>query len=77
MARMKFKLNYSGVGRLLRSPDMKRVIESYADAMKKRAGDGYDVRYGKNRVTAFVETGTESAAQDNMENNTLLKAVRK
>ena len=77
MARTKFKLNYRGVGRILKSPEMKQVIETYAEGMKKRAGDGYDVRYGKSRVTAFVETGTDAAAQDNMENNTLLKAVRK
>lgn len=77
MAKMKFKLNYSGVGRLLKSPAMRSVIESKAAAAQERAGDGYSVRYGKTRVVAFVEAATDEAVQDNLDNNTLLKAVRK
>jgi len=77
MAKMKFELNHAGVVQLLKSPEMQSVIESEANGMSNRAGDGYQVRYGRDRVVAFVETGTDAAAQDNMDNNTLLKAVRK
>ena len=77
MAKMKFQLNYSGVGRLLKSPEMRNAIESEAAEMRDRAGDGYDVKYGRTRVVAFVETATDEAVQDNLDNNTLLKAVRK
>ena len=77
MAKTKFELNYAGVGELLKSPEMRSVIESYAAEASHRAGEGYNVKYGSNRVVAFVETGTDAAAQDNLDNNTLLKAVRK
>lgn len=77
MAKMKFQLNYAGVGRLLKSNSMRSVIESRASGMQARAGDGYTVRYGRNRVVAFVEPETEEAKRDNLDNNTLLKAVRR
>ena len=75
-SKMKFQLNRKGVRDLMRSPEMKEVIESHARAMQGRAGDGYTVRYGKSRTVAFVETGSDGAAQDNLDNNTLLKAVK-
>ena len=77
MAKMKFELNRAGVSRLLKSPEMRSVIEANAASVQKNAGDEYVVKYGKNRVVAFVETGSDEAAQDNLDNNTLLKAVRK
>ena len=77
MAKMKFELNSAGVVQLLKSAEMRGVIESEANGMSNRAGEGYVVRYGRDRVVAFVETGTDAAAQDNLDNNTLLKAVRK
>ena len=72
----KFELNREGVRELLMSREMRGVVESYANGMSKRAGDGYNVRYGRNRVVAFVEPDTDEAKQDNLDNNTLLKAVR-
>ena len=77
MAKMKFELNSAGVVQLLKSAEMRGVIESEANGMSNRAGEGYVVRYGRDRVVAFVETGTDAAVQDNLDNNTLLKAVRK
>lgn len=72
--KLKFKLNYAGVGQLLKSKEMQDVLKSYADEIGARAGDGYDVYVGRTR--ANVSVMTEEAAQDNLENNTLLKAVR-
>ena len=45
--------------------------------MAARAGDGYatDVYQAGSRVIASVYTETEEAMKDNLENNTLLKAV--
>jgi len=77
MSRVRFELNRSGVGRLLKSPEMRSAVETNAAGIQKNAGDGYTVKYGRTRVVAFVETDTEEAAQDNLDNNTLLKAVRK
>ena len=76
MSKMQFKLNPEGVGQLLKSPEMVSVLESYADGIAARAGEGYSVHVGPTRVNVSVRTATDEAAQDNLDNNTLLKAVR-
>lgn len=56
MAKNKFKLNYSGVGQLLKSTEMQNVLTEKATAIKNRAGEGYgqDVYVGKSRANAMV-----------------------
>jgi hypothetical protein len=73
----KFKLNRKGVRELLQSQEAMNVVTSYAYSIKDRAGDGYEVTYmvGKTRVNASVAAMTEEARKDNLENNTLLRAV--
>ena len=74
----KFKLNRAGVGELLKSSEMGAVCKEYADVIQSRCGnEGYEsnVMVGKNRVRASVYAGTVEARRDNLENNTLLKAV--
>jgi len=72
--KFKFKLNYAGVGQLLKSYEMQNVLKSYADDISARAGDGYDVFVGRSR--ANVSVVTDQAAQENLDGNILLKAVR-
>ena len=78
MAKMKFKLNYSGVGQLLKSAEMQKVLEEKATGIRNRAGEGYkqDTYVGKTRANAMVYADSYAAKRDNMKNNTLLKAVR-
>ena len=78
MAKNKFKLNYSGVGQLLKSTEMQNVLTEKATAIKNRAGEGYgqDVYVGKSRANTMVYADSYKAKKDNMKNNTLLKAVR-
>ena len=78
MAKMKFKLNYDGVGQLLKSAEMQGVLEEKATGIKNRAGEGYaqDVYVGKTRANAMVYADSFKAKRDNKKNNTLLKAVR-
>lgn len=76
MSKMKFELNYAGVGKLLKSQEMVSVLEGYANGIAARAGDGYSVYIGPNRANVSVETTTDEAYQDAMENNTLLKSLR-
>lgn len=59
---------------------MLKLMESYANQVKTNAGvvgKGYTLnRYvGRNRVNVSVGTQTKKAIQDNLDNNTLLKAV--
>lgn len=78
MSKSKFKLNHSGVGQLLKSPEMQSVLSEKATAIRNSCGDGYeqDVFVGKTRANAMVSAATFEAKKDNMENNTILKAVR-
>ena len=78
MAKSKFKLNYAGVGQLMKSAEMQNVLEEKATAIKNRCGDGYgqDVYVGKSRDNAMVFADSSAAKRDNMKNNTILKAVR-
>lgn len=74
-----FKLDKAGVRELLRSPQMMAVCKEHAQAVQGRCGDGYEVttHTGKNRVNASVHAATVEARRDNLDNNTLEKAVRK
>ena len=78
MAKNTFKLNHKGVGELMKSKEMQIVLNEHATNIKNRCGDGYeqDMYIGKSRANAMVTATTFEAKKDNMDNNTLLKAVR-
>ena len=78
MADVRIELNSDGVKALLKSAEMKQICKEHAEAIAKRAGDGYEVDTytGRTRVNAQVTAVTNKAKRDNMKNNTLLKAVR-
>lgn len=78
MADIQVELNREGVRELLRSPGMGGICRGHALAIAKRAGTGYSVSVytGPNRVNASVMTETVEAARENLESNTLLKAVK-
>lgn len=76
MSSFKFELNKEGIAELMKGPEMQAVLIANAHEIKNRAGDGYDVHVGPTRANVSVRTGTDKAAQDNLDNNTLLKAVR-
>jgi hypothetical protein len=75
MAKVKFKRNYAGVGELLHSKEMEGALMSYASTAAGRAGEGYKAKQMGTRV--IVVADTDEAEQDNYDNNTLLKKVRK
>ena len=74
---IKVELNHEAVGEMLKSSEMQELIKSYADEIAKRAGEGYasDTYSAGSRVIASAYTETEEAMEDNLENNTLLKAM--
>lgn len=78
MSNVKFKLDKAGVRQLLQSSEMASVCKGYADGIRSRCGDGYEVSTytGKTRVNASVFAATPDARRDNAQNNTLLKARR-
>ena len=75
--RYKVELNSAGVVELLKSAEMAAICKGYADGIAMRAGTGYTVSTytGRTRVNASVRCATDEAWRDNLENNTLIKAV--
>lgn len=71
-------LNRSGVRELLKSEEMMQICKGYADNALGRLGDGYEVtcHIGKNRVNAEVKAVSFGARKENLENNSILKALR-
>lgn len=78
MAKVKIELNREGVREMLRSQEMKAICEEHANNALGRLGPGYTVTTmtGKNRVNASVYAESYAAKRENMENNTILKALR-
>lgn len=78
MAEYKFKLNRSGVRALLRSQEMKAMLKSKADAAAQACGDGYESgSYTMpTRAVARVSAVSVQAKQENLGNNTILKALK-
>jgi len=78
MNNLKFKLNWRGVSKLLRSQKAADVCGEFAKNIQQRCGDGYEVTLhpaGKTRSNASVYAKTLEAKKDNFENNTLEKAL--
>lgn len=73
---VEFKLNRSGVRELLRGEAMQNVLMEYAQHVADAAGDGYDAYVGPNRANVSVRIMTDAAYQDNLDNNTMEKALR-
>ncbi len=77
MSKLKIELNYAGVGQLLRSEEIKAFLKEQAVSRAESLGEGYatDTYQAGTRVIASIFTESAEAAKDNMENNSLLKAV--
>lgn len=78
MAKVTVKLNSSGVKEMLKSSEMLKICEEYANNALGRLGSGYKVTtmVGKNRVNAEISAATYKAKKDNAKNNTILKALK-
>ena len=77
MAKMTIKLNSDGVRELLRSDEVKGFISEKANEISGRCGEGYatDTKLMSTRVIASVYTEDPKAMKDNLDNNTLLRAM--
>lgn len=75
---LKLTLNRAGVRKLMKSPEMLEICKELAYTAQNRLGDGYEVTYrtGKTRVNASISAKTYQARKKNLEENTILKALR-
>lgn len=74
-------LDREAVRQLMLSDEMLEICKEFAEDIRQKTGspDGYIVTgfKGKTRCNASVITIEDSARLDNLENNTLIKAVSK
>lgn len=77
MNRVKVKLNYAGVGSILKSGATADMCRQHAYAISGRAGQGYigTTWMGDTRVIGSVQTETFRAMRDNSKHQTLLRAL--
>lgn len=73
----KFELNTKGVRELLKDPKTAAVCTQYGSQVLNRAGAGYTMesRYYPERSGVAIFPETYEANKDNLEHNTLLKAL--
>lgn len=78
MSKVEIKLNSAGIQELLKSSEVMSECKKYADNAVQSLGDGYEVStyVGKTRVNASVRATTYEARKENMDNNSILKAVQ-
>ena len=74
------ELEGAGIEQLLKSEEMQKALTNTAEQIRDRAGEGYEVGAAEEKVLstraiATVYARTRAAKQDNLENNTLLKAA--
>lgn len=77
MAKVKVELNRAGVSGLMKSAEMLGYCTSLANNAAGSLGEGYEVSpyTGRTRVNVSIAAVTRKAQKDNLENNSLLKAV--
>ena len=81
MSKYKIVLDYDGVGNLLKSDDMEKWLQDFADE-KVNSINHDDIKYvaktsvGTKRARVEIFTANWQAYDDNKENNTLLKVLR-
>lgn len=78
MSKIKVELDYAGIGQLMRSEGMAEAVSQKAAEIAARAGNDYAYRVHNTgqRQAANVYPDSLEAWRDNLENNTLLKALR-
>lgn len=78
MSKVEFELNLAGLNELMKSSEMQSTLNDVAAQIQARAGAGYAVESAHPIsfiAIASVYAGTKEAKQDNLKNNTLLKAM--
>lgn len=72
-----FEFEGDNVVELLTSQEMQAILAGYGKAVQTRAGSGYvgEAKVYKKRAAYNVSAETVRAKRDNLNNNTLLKAL--
>ncbi len=74
MSKLRVELNRAAC-ELMRSPEMRAIVEQHARAEQKKAGGDYDVYIAQTRAVAMVFLPPAEAEADNLKNNTLFEGA--
>lgn len=79
MSNYQFELNREGVKQLMKSAEMKAVLDETAHHIAQSAEGEYkvDTMTGRTRANAEVSCADAKTYYENLRNNTLLKAMSK
>ena len=77
MGNVKVKLNLKGINEVMKSPEILSAVEAAGQAVANAAGADYTTRSGLINYIAYcnVYPDSKEAAQENFEDNTVIKAV--
>lgn len=77
MAKVDIELNSAGIKALLKGAETEKMLSEKASQIARRAGSGYgsDTKQMSGRVIASAFAETQDARAENMDDNTLLKAL--
>lgn len=77
-SKIRIVLNSPNIRKYLLTPEVRGMVLSRAEQIAKQCGEGYEAgaKRMQTRQIAFVEADTKEARQDNLDNNTILKAVK-
>ena len=77
MSKFELVLNDQGIQELLKGPEMQSILGQIGREKAAAAGPGYrsDVHVFQKRAAVHIFPGDYESAQDNYENNTLIKVV--
>ncbi len=73
----KFELNRAGVRELLRSEEVRQMLEAEAEGRVASLGDGYTTNTlaGRNRINVRIVAESKAAQKENLNDNTLLQSI--
>lgn len=77
MSNFKFEPNEAGIKELLKSEEVESICMEYAGQVQSRAGEDYsaEARHYPERTGAAVYPNNAKGYYDNLNNNTLLRAL--
>jgi hypothetical protein len=77
LSKIRVELDRAGVRELLQSAEVIAVLSAEAQSRAASLPPGYSVNtyVGRNRANAEIRADTDEAVRDNLENNTLLRAI--
>ncbi len=77
MGKVRIELNSPGIRAMLKSEEIQSSVEEQASRIANEAGGDFEVKIASTRAYASVRNKNRRGYENNMRNNTLLRAVHR